>query len=361
MLIRTLSVDAFKMTMAEQIVSYPPEVSEKVGQYCIEHSVSLPGYFKEHKEYAEQNVASPDRMVSTLQAQFFVWLASDRKARKILEIGCFSGYSALAWAEGQKDLEDAEVVTLESDPLMIAIANDEIMKAEQSSHIRIIEGDALETLSNLHSPFDIIFIDADKKDYIEYYDMIMERNLLAKDGIIVADNVLAKGCTVDSSAGEHPSDSAVKNGAELRKFNDHVKADERVDVCVLPMFDGIALIKWRPNMYPLHRVQSHLSVNSFQATTARPRTVRRGSLDLHNPIRSPSRNSHDFSRTGTPSFHVHRLSDEEIEEKDEFSYGFSNRRNSHEEEDVDPFDKKWGNNQIVHPVGGYEAHNKYYD
>ena len=55
------------------------------------------------------------------------------------------GYSALAWAEGQKDLEDAEVVTLESDPLMIAIANDAIMKAEQSSHIRIIEGNAIET------------------------------------------------------------------------------------------------------------------------------------------------------------------------------------------------------------------------
>jgi hypothetical protein len=105
---------------------------ENVGQYCIEHSVSLPNYFKEHKEYTEQNVPQQgitgnvasltvDKMVSTLQAQLFVWLASDRKARKILEIGCSSGthltycklicpgYSSLAWAEGQKDLEDAEV------------------------------------------------------------------------------------------------------------------------------------------------------------------------------------------------------------------------------------------------------------
>jgi len=106
-------------------------------------------------------------MVPTLQAQFFVWLASDRKARKILEIGCFSGtfhppcpsdltdsvtgYSALAWAEGQKDVEDAEVVTLESDPLMIAIAKDAIMMAEQSSHIRIVEGDPLETYISLLS------------------------------------------------------------------------------------------------------------------------------------------------------------------------------------------------------------------
>lgn len=90
--------------MQEQIVSFPPEANEKVGQYCIDHSVSLPGYFKEHKEYTEQNYPNPgisysirarliylEKMVSTLQAQLFVWLASDRKARKILEIGCFSG------------------------------------------------------------------------------------------------------------------------------------------------------------------------------------------------------------------------------------------------------------------------------
>ena len=73
----------------------------------------------------------------------------------------------------------------------------------------------------MHGPFDIIFIDADKKDYIEYYDMIMDRKLLAQDGIILADNVLASGCTVDSNVGT-PPDAAVRNGAELRKFNDHI-------------------------------------------------------------------------------------------------------------------------------------------
>ena len=94
------------MKMVENIVSFPPEVNEKVGQYCIDHSMSLPGHFKEHKEYTEQNAingsisfhlkANEDKMVSTLQAQLFVWLASDRKARKILEIGCFSGILSLS-------------------------------------------------------------------------------------------------------------------------------------------------------------------------------------------------------------------------------------------------------------------------
>jgi predicted O-methyltransferase YrrM len=81
------------------------------------------------------------------------------------------------------------------------------------SHLKITAHDKIR-LPTLHTPFDIIFIDADKKDYIEYYDMIMEHKLLAQNGIIVADNVLAHGQTVDASAG--------KDSAELRKFNDHI-------------------------------------------------------------------------------------------------------------------------------------------
>ena len=141
--------------------------------------------------------------------------------------------------------------------------------------------------------------------------------------------------------------------------------DERVDVCVLPMFDGIALIKWCPNMYPLQRVQSHLSINGFaNNSTTRPRSIHRGSFDLHSQ-RSPSRNSHDLSRTSTPAFHSHRLSDEEVEEKDEFSYGFSNRRNSldddHFEKRIEDMSKR-GVSQYVYPVGGYEGRNsQYYD
>ena len=133
------------------------------------------------------------------------------------------------------------------------------------------------------------------------------------------------------------------------------------------MFDGVALIKWRPNMYPLQRVQSPLSINTFAANGNRPRSIHRSSFELHSQ-RSPSRSSHDLSRTGTPSFYSHRLSDdEEVEEKDEFSYGFSNRRNSHEEEEYSPvgvgkkFDDFRGRNQLVPPVGGYESRNRYYD
>jgi len=245
---------------------------------------------------------------------------------------------------------------------MIAIAAELITKAEKSSQIRIVEGDALDTIAVLHGPFDIIFIDSDKKDYIDYFDTIMERKLLAQDGIIVADNVLARGSTVDSNANN------AKDSAELRKFNDHIAKDDRVDVCVLPMFDGLALIKWRPNMYPLQRVHSHLSINGFVTNGTRPRSIHRGSFDPHSQ-RSPSRNSYELSRTGTPSFHTRRLSqDYEIEEKDEFSYGFSNRRNScDEDEDEEPsmFGKKLDHhphrNQFIHTVSGFESHNKYYD
>jgi hypothetical protein len=113
-------------------------------------------------------------------------------------------------------------------------------------------------------------------------------------------------------------------------------------------------------MYPLQRVQSHLSINGFNNTHtngSRPRSIHRGSFDLHNQ-RSPSRNSHDLSRTGTPSFHARRLSDEEIEEKDEFSYGFS-KRNSHDDDKLEEGFKP--RNQFMQSVGGYDNRNKYYD
>jgi len=142
--------------------------------------------------------------------------------------------------------------------------------------------------------------------------------------------------------------------------------DDRVDVCVLPMFDGLALIKWRPNMYPLQRVQSHLSINGFATNGNRPRSIHRGSFDLHNQ-RSPSRNSHDLSRTGTPAHYARRLSeDDEVEEKDEFSYGFRNRRSDDDEEEPSMFGKKLEHhnlhrNQFVNPIGTFENRNKYYD
>lgn len=131
------------------------------------------------------------------------------------------------------------------------------------------------------------------------------------------------------------------------------------------MFDGLALIKWRPNKYPLNRVHSHLSINSLNTNSGRPRSMRRGSADLHSQHSPSIRNSHDFSRTGSPPFHNHRLSDEEIEEKDEFSYGFSNRRNSHQEDMFEKdFDDARGSrhsNQFTHTVSGFETHNQYYD
>jgi hypothetical protein len=167
--------------MSEQIVTFPAEANEKVGQYCIDHSVPLPGYFKEHKDYTEQNVANPSssphprtrldvflthlvlQMAWSQHSKHSYLCGSPVTARQggfsrsdvslVFRSFCsfvgsdwfVTGYSALAWAEGQKDLEDAEVVTLEKDPLMIAVANDAIMMAEQASHIRIVEGDPLET------------------------------------------------------------------------------------------------------------------------------------------------------------------------------------------------------------------------
>jgi hypothetical protein len=125
-----------------------------------------------------------------------------------------------------------------------------------------------------------------------------------------------------------------------------------VDVCTLPMFDGISLIKWRSTMYPLQRVQSHLSLANGNGNAPRPRSIHRTSFENH---RSSSRNSHELSRTSSPAYK--RLEEDEAEEKDEFSYGFSNRRNSRDDEEEEPVKKS----QFTHSVGTFESRNRYYD
>lgn len=123
------------MTLTEQIVSFPPEANEKVGQYCVDHSMSLPGYIKEHKEYTEQNVGNLGVFLFSVLYLIIsqtIWslhfkpsfsfgllaIARREESSKLdaslvykyfLVTSDISGYSALAWAEGQKDLEDAEV------------------------------------------------------------------------------------------------------------------------------------------------------------------------------------------------------------------------------------------------------------
>ena len=150
-------------------------------------------------------------------------------ARRILEVGTFTGFSAQMMAAALP--EDGELVTCDTDEETGAVARDFIERGGLGDRITQRFGPALETMSALEGQFDLVFIDADKENYIEYYERAME--LLSPTGIIAVDNVLWGGRVLE------PKDSSDRAIAAL---NEHVKADPRVRHVLLPVRDGVMLI-----------------------------------------------------------------------------------------------------------------------
>lgn len=116
-----------------------------------------------------------------------VFLAQDRKPKRILEIGCYSGYSALAWYEGTKDTQ-AEIITLELSQVMVDASKTAFEKAGVTDRVKLIEGPAEKSIEHLTGTFDIVFVDANKDGYQGYVKQILDKRLLSDNGIILCDN-----------------------------------------------------------------------------------------------------------------------------------------------------------------------------
>jgi caffeoyl-CoA O-methyltransferase len=176
-----------------------------------------------------RKTSSPQKMVGPLEAQFLKMLALMTGARRILEIGMFTGYSTLAFAEALP--RDGRVVTCEIDAEIGEIAKRYFLESPHGSKIEVKQGPALISLKVITGPFDICFIDADKENYEHYYERSME--LVRPRGIIVLDNMLRGGNVLK------PSDS----GAEvIDALNKRIRNDARVENVLLPLRDGIMLV-----------------------------------------------------------------------------------------------------------------------
>lgn len=151
-------------------------------------------------------------------------------ARRILEVGTFSGYSALSMAEALPN--DGRLYTCDEDPAAIAVAKRYFAESPHGNKIILLEGSALESISNLNETFDMAFIDADKINYLNYFNAILP--MLRSGGLIVADNVLWSGRVLDP---REESDHAI------HKFNETVYRDERVEALMLPVRDGLYCLR----------------------------------------------------------------------------------------------------------------------
>jgi caffeoyl-CoA O-methyltransferase len=168
-----------------------------------------------------------------LEGQALKALVRVTRARRVLEVGMFTGYSALAMAEALPD--DGTVVALELDADVAAFAQESFDQSPDGYKIDVRVGPATESLAALDEPFELVFVDADKAGYRGYVDHVLEHGLLAPDGLIAVDNTLMQG--LPWGAGEPTA-----NGDAIAAFNEAVAADPRVEQVLLPVRDGLTLI-----------------------------------------------------------------------------------------------------------------------
>lgn len=203
-------------------------ISEKIEEYCAQHSLPESPIFKDLVKETYSKTELPQMQVGQLEGDFLRLLVRISRANRVLEIGTFTGYSALAMAEGLP--EDGKLITCDIDPVNTQIAKKFWEKSIHGKKIELKLGPALETLKSLEYPFDLAFIDADKENYVNYWEEILPK--MRPGGLIVADNVLWSGRVLDP---KEKSDHAIVS------FNRHVKKDARVESVMLTVRDGITL------------------------------------------------------------------------------------------------------------------------
>ncbi len=205
-------------------------VPAEIEAYAEKHTTPLPPLLVELSQATHKSMRAPQMLSGQLEGtllQFLVWLGG---ARRVLEIGAFTGFSAQMMAAALPP--DGKVITCEVDPKHKEFAEQFIRRGPHAKKIEVRLGPALETIKTLTGPFDLVFIDADKENYTNYYEAVLP--LLSPKGIIAVDNVLWSGRVLNP---KEPSDKAIA------AFNDHVARDRRVQHVILTVRDGVMLVR----------------------------------------------------------------------------------------------------------------------
>src|SRR5262252_3255571 len=194
-------------------------VSEPVDKYAEEHTEAVAALFDELRDETYRTMDIPQMQVGRIEGTFLRMLVRLVRARRVLELGMFTGYSALMMAEGLPD--DGQLITCDVNPQAEAIARRYFNESPNGHKIEIRLGPALETIKTLSGPLDMVFIDADKSNYSNYYEAVLP--LVRPGGLIVADNVLWSGRVLKP---ESVDDHAIV------AFDNLVQSDDRVEsVC----------------------------------------------------------------------------------------------------------------------------------
>ncbi len=203
--------------------------------YAARFSSGEEALLAEMNHQTRQNHPHAHMLSGHVQGKFLSFISSILQPKYVLEIGTFTGYSAICLAEGLS--VDGVLHTIELREADAAIARKNFSKYKRNNQIHLHLGDAREIIPGLNYPWDLVFIDADKTSYIDYYEMVIPR--LSEKGIVVTDNVLFHGEVLQEPI-------SGKNAKAIQAFNEHVMNDKRTEQVLVTIRDGILLIKKRP-------------------------------------------------------------------------------------------------------------------
>ncbi len=207
-------------------------VSDEINHYAEKHTSKESELLYELNRQTHLKTQLPIMISGHLQGRFLSMISKMIQAEFILEIGTFTGYSALCLAEGLK--ENGKLITIDNHEEQAAIAQEYFDKSIYKNQIQSIIGNAIEVIPTLNEQFDIVFIDADKANYANYYDLIFDK--VKKGGYILTDNVLFHGTVIQQ-------DNINKNTRAIQQFNEKLSKDNRVENVLLPIRDGILITR----------------------------------------------------------------------------------------------------------------------
>lgn len=207
-------------------------IDEKLDQYATKFSEPTDSLLQEIEDYTLGSHAHSNMLSGPLQGKFLEILSKVIMPERILEVGTFTGYSALCLAKGLT--ETGQLHTIEIRPEDALLSKGFFAKSSQAKQIFLHEGNALEIIPRLKEEWDLIFIDADKPNYINYYELTLPQ--LKQGGIILADNVFFHGEVLNEVI-------KGKNGKAIHSFNEHVANDDRVQRVMLTVRDGLMMIR----------------------------------------------------------------------------------------------------------------------
>jgi len=205
-------------------------IDRKIMEYVINNSEDEPELLKELAKETYQKILQPRMLSGHPQGRILSLLSKIIRPKRILEIGTYTGYGTICLAEGLTD--DGKIITIDKNEEIIDFQNKYFEKSGYREKIIQLNGEALDIIETLSDKFDIVFLDADKENYIEYYKSISKK--LVKGGILISDNVLWSGKVLEETSNDLETDI-------LKRFNRLLKNDKKFETIIIPIRDGVSI------------------------------------------------------------------------------------------------------------------------